>query len=51
MTTRPLAAKSFCLTLLAIAQQYNTTTQALMAANNLSDPNFLRVGQELIIPE
>lgn len=38
-------------TLLAIAQQYNTTTQALMAANNLSDPNFLRVGQELVIPE
>ncbi|HNS02143.1 MAG TPA: LysM peptidoglycan-binding domain-containing protein [Anaerolineae bacterium] len=38
-------------TLLAIAQQYNTTTQAIMAANNLSDPNFLRVGQELIIPE
>jgi LysM repeat protein len=38
-------------TLLGIAQQYNTTTQAIMEANNLSDPNFLRVGQELIIPE
>lgn len=38
-------------TLLGIAQQYNTTTQAIMEANNLSDPNFLRVGQELVIPE
>ncbi len=38
-------------TLLGIAQQYNTTTQAIMQANNLSDPNFLRVGQELVIPE
>lgn len=37
-------------TLLAIAVQYDTTTQAIMAANNLSDPNFLRVGQELVIP-
>lgn len=38
-------------TLLGIAQQYNTTTQAIMEANNLSNPDVLRVGQELIIPE
>lgn len=37
-------------TLLAIALQYDTTTQAILEANNLSDPNFLRVGQELVIP-
>jgi LysM repeat protein len=38
-------------TLLGIAMQYNTTTQAIMQANNLTDPNYLRVGQELVIPE
>ena len=37
-------------TMLGIAVQYDTTTQAIMEANNLSDPNFLRVGQELVIP-
>ncbi len=37
-------------TLLGIAVQYNTTTEAIMEANNLSDANFLRVGQELVIP-
>ena len=38
-------------TLLGIALQYNTTTQAIMQANNLANPNLLRVGQELVIPE
>jgi LysM repeat protein len=38
-------------TLLGIAVQYDTTTEAIMQANNLSDANFLRVGQELVIPE
>jgi LysM repeat protein len=38
-------------TLLSIAVQYDTTTQAIMEANNLTDPNYLRVGQELVIPE
>jgi LysM repeat protein len=38
-------------TLLAIAVQYDTTTEAIMQANNLSDANYLRVGQELVIPE
>lgn len=38
-------------TLLAIALQYNTTVQAIMEANNLSDPNMLEVGQELVISQ
>jgi LysM repeat protein len=38
-------------TLLAIAVQYDTTTEAIMQANNLTDANYLRVGQELVIPE
>jgi LysM repeat protein len=38
-------------TLLSIAVQYDTTTEAIMEANSLTDANFLRVGQELIIPE
>ncbi|MER2600314.1 MAG: LysM peptidoglycan-binding domain-containing protein [Caldilineales bacterium] len=38
-------------TLLGIAVQYGTTSQAIMQANGMSDPDFLRVGQELIIPQ
>ncbi len=38
-------------TLLAIALRYDVTVQAIMEANNLTDPNYLRVGQELTIPE
>jgi len=37
-------------TLTRIAQQYNVTTQALMEANNLQNPNYIQVGQILIIP-
>jgi LysM repeat protein len=37
-------------TLTAIADQYGTTVEEIMAANNLSDPNALQVGQALIIP-
>jgi LysM repeat protein len=37
-------------TLTAIAEQYGTTVEEIMAANNLSDPNALQVGQALIIP-
>jgi LysM repeat protein len=37
-------------TLGAIAQRYNVSVEALMAANNLSDPNLLHVGQTLVIP-
>jgi LysM repeat protein len=35
----------------AIARRYNVSVTAIMEANNLSNPNFLTVGQELIIPE
>ncbi|GAB4519458.1 MAG: hypothetical protein OHK0046_28330 [Anaerolineae bacterium] len=37
-------------TLLVIARQYNTTITEIVAANNLSNPDRLSVGQELIIP-
>ncbi|MFQ5947195.1 MAG: LysM peptidoglycan-binding domain-containing protein [Anaerolineae bacterium] len=37
--------------LLAIAEQFETTVEALMAANDLASPESLQVGQELIIPE
>ncbi len=33
-----------------IAEQYGTTAEAIMAANNIADPRSLRVGQELLIP-
>ncbi len=36
--------------LLAIAQQFNVTVQAIMAANNIANPDLLRVGDQLIIP-
>jgi len=38
-------------TLSQIASQYNTTIQAVVEANQLSDPNSLRVGQKLFIPQ
>jgi len=37
-------------TLSLIASRYGVTVDALMAANGLSDPNFVFVGQRLIIP-
>ena len=37
-------------TLFIIAQRYGTTVAALVAANNLSNPDRLSVGQQLIIP-
>lgn len=38
-------------TMYGVAVQYGVTVQAIMQANGLTDPNYLRVGQELIIPE
>lgn len=38
-------------TLLSIAQQYNVSAEEIATANNITDPNALRVGQELIIPQ
>jgi LysM repeat protein len=37
-------------TLSLIASRYGVTVEAIMAANGLEDPNFLYVGQRLIIP-
>jgi LysM repeat protein len=36
--------------LFTIATQYGTTVQAIVEANNLTNPNALDIGQELIIP-
>ena len=38
-------------TLTRIALQYQTTVWALAIANNLANPSFIYVGQQLIIPE
>jgi len=37
-------------TLSGIAQRFGTTTSALAKANNISNPNLIRVGQKLTIP-
>lgn len=37
-------------TLYAIATRFRTTVNAIMQANNLSNPNALSIGQQLIIP-
>ena len=37
-------------TLYAIAVNHGTTVQAISAANNISNPNLIRVGQVLVIP-
>ncbi|MGE5073984.1 MAG: LysM peptidoglycan-binding domain-containing protein, partial [Anaerolineae bacterium] len=37
-------------TLGSIAARFNVSLNDLMAANNLSDPNLLNVGQQLVIP-
>jgi LysM repeat protein len=34
----------------AIAQLYGTTVQAIVEANGITDPDFIRQGQELVIP-
>jgi len=38
-------------TLTAIAQRYNVTVQAIVAANNITNPDRVAVGTVLIIPE
>jgi murein DD-endopeptidase MepM/ murein hydrolase activator NlpD len=37
-------------TLFSIAERYGTTVEAIVAANGLSDPDLIFVGQRLIIP-
>jgi LysM repeat protein len=38
-------------TLLAIAGTYNTTVDAIMKANGITNPTLLRIGQALVIPQ
>ncbi|WP_139488843.1 LysM peptidoglycan-binding domain-containing protein [Brevibacillus dissolubilis] len=38
-------------TLQSIANQYGVTTESIMAANVICNPNYLPVGQPLVIPE
>jgi LysM repeat protein len=33
-----------------IAQKYGTTVQAIAEANGITDSDFIRIGQELVIP-
>ena len=37
-------------TLASIAAKYGVTVSALLSANNISDPNLIKVGQKLVIP-
>ena len=38
-------------TLSAIAAKYNTTVDTILAANpDIKDPNFISIGQEIVIP-
>jgi LysM repeat protein len=37
-------------TLLSIAIEFDTTTEAIIAANDIREEDFLQIGQELIIP-
>ena len=37
-------------TLNSIARQYGVTVEALQQANGITNPNFIYIGQELVIP-
>jgi LysM repeat protein len=37
-------------TLASIAAKYGVTVSAMLAANNISDPNLIKVGQKLVVP-
>ncbi len=38
-------------TLSSIARRYNTTVEAILRANNIANPNYIYVGQRLLIPK
>ncbi len=37
-------------TLIGLAEKYETSVEALMKANNLTDSHLIKIGQELLIP-
>jgi LysM repeat protein len=37
-------------TLATIARQFETTVEAIIALNQLADPNQIEVGQQLVLP-
>lgn len=53
-TNTPAASTTYTVqpgdTLAKIAQQYQVTVEAILAANGLQNPNLIQVGQELVIP-
>ncbi len=36
--------------LATLSEQYQTSVEAIMQANNLTDPHMIKIGQELVIP-
>jgi len=38
-------------TLFGIAQKYGTTVEAITAANGITDPRYIAVGQQLVVPK
>lgn len=54
-TATPAGAQTYTVrsgdTLFDIAQRFNTTVSAIVQANNLANPNALRIGQQLVIPQ
>lgn len=38
-------------TLTSIAKQYNVTVEAIVRANHITNPNYIDIGAELIIPQ
>lgn len=54
-TLSPVASTTYTVqagdTLSAIARRFGTTVEAIVAANNLTDPDLIQVGQELVIPQ
>jgi LysM repeat protein len=53
-TTQPVSGEVYVVkrgdTLFSIAQHFGVTMKAIQDANNISDPNRLSLGQQLVIP-
>ena len=55
-TTAYTGTEGYCVvaqgdTLSGIAQMFGVSVQSILEVNNISDPNTIRIGQKLIIPE